>query len=146
MFVNKKWLVVSGFVISLIFSTAALALDSETRALKRQLMKLNNDIKMNAANMSLLLQYGQLSAQLAKSDDSTVLAALERVKSEKGGGSRGEVTLTDGDISAARKKIKNYDDLCIQVKEHASIYADYCKFKPSAELHSMYMEKLGASK
>ena len=124
--------------LSYMISLPVLALDSETRAIKRQLMTLHNAIKLSSANLSLLQQHAKLSSNPIASDNLTVLAALEAVASAKGE----EIAVSEANLASARLKIESYDNLCQGVKEHESIYSDYCKFRPYAELYASYMEML----
>lgn len=123
--------VVSGFT----FATPTSAADDDTRELRREIMKLHGDIRMSAASLELLAQNMALAPRLAKTDDATILAALEIIRNPRADATP---SVMAQDIAAARHKIEIYKMLCASAKPHPAIYAKFCETPPYQNLYTDY--------
>ena len=118
-------------------STPGYASDDDTRELRREIMKLHGDIRMSSASQESLAQNMSLAPSLAKSDDATILAALELVRNPRADST---LALNNDDVAAARHKIEIYKMLCISAKPHPDIYAKFCETPPYQGLYNDYVK------
>lgn len=137
---NKLTLLLCGLLGGIALSTNTLADGSETRELRREIMKLHGDIRMSAAGQQLLAENTALAPRLAKSDNATILAALEVQRSEKVKSGSESLTVTADAIAVARHKIEIYKMLCMSAKQHPKIFGQYCAKPPYAELYKAYVK------
>ena len=139
---NKLTLLLCGLLGGIALSTNSVADGSETRELRREIMKLHGDIRMSAAGQQLLAEYTAVAPMLSKSDNATILAALEVQRSEKVKSGSEPLTVTADDISVARHKIEIYKMLCMSAKQHPRIFGKYCDKPPYAELYNAYVKNV----
>ncbi len=141
---NKLTLLLCGLLGTIALSTSALADDSDTRELRREIMKLHGDIRMSAAGQQLLAENTSLAPQLSKSDNATILAALEGLRNEEVKLGNAPLIVTADAIAVARHKIEIYKMLCMSAKPHPKIFAKYCENPPYAEFYKSYVGNIAS--
>ena len=137
---NKFTLLLCAVLASITLSTPALAASAGTKELKREIMKLYGDIRMSATGEQLLAENSTLAPMLSKSDNATILAALELQRSKKVSTGSELLSLSADDITVARHKIQIYEMLCMSAKQHPKIYGRYCEEPPYARLYTSYVK------
>ena len=119
-------------------SSQTLFADSDTRELRRELIKLHGDISMSAGSLLLLAQQNTLNPVLKNSNNATVLAALEVMNRTKFTGQESTLKIGPDNIRAARNKIEIYKMLCMSAKQHNKIFDKYCSPPPYNDLYTGY--------
>jgi hypothetical protein len=129
-------------IMVLVAPSIATAASNERSSVRHRLSLLYSDIALSAASIVELAVHPVAKNLVIDSDDSTVLAALEKFRDRAVFMEGKSIELTADDVAAAQMKIEKYGNQCDIAESYTDIFERYCLHPPHVGLYQKYTSAL----